>query len=111
VTLVQVLADETSPHMACDFCLSDPDTGEVRRNDAFKLITVGRPSAWAFVGVTGVGILEGKLIGDWIAEAVGWLDGPGSIDDVVDDLATKAGAPLSRIIDRSVAATPSLSAP
>jgi hypothetical protein len=99
MTLVQVLVNETSLHMACDFCLSEPETGKVVKNDAFKLITVGRPSAWAFVGVTGNGVLDGKLIGDWIAEAVGWLDGPGSIDELVDDLATKAETPLSRITD------------
>jgi len=55
VTLVQVLADETSLHMACDFCLTDPDTWKVVKNDAFKLVSVGRPSAWAFIGVTGNG--------------------------------------------------------
>jgi len=43
--------------------------------------------------------LEGKLIGQWMTEAVGWLDGPGSIDDAVDTLASKAEAPLSRITD------------
>jgi Tfp pilus assembly protein PilF len=99
VTLVQVLADETSLHMACDFCLSDPRTKRVIRNDAFKLVTVARSSGWALIGVTGNGYLEGKPIGQWITEAVGWLDGPGSIDDVVDDLASKAETPLSRITD------------
>jgi hypothetical protein len=44
VTLVQVLANETSLHMACDFCLTDYDTGKVVRNDAFKLVTVTSPS-------------------------------------------------------------------
>jgi Tfp pilus assembly protein PilF len=99
VTLVQVLANETSLHIACDFCLTNPYTGEVVRNDAFKLISVARPSVSAFIGVTGVGVLEGKLIGQWIAEAVGWLDGSGSIDDIVDVLASKAETPLSRIAD------------
>jgi Flp pilus assembly protein TadD len=99
VTLVQVLADETSLHMACDFCMTNPDTGMIIKNDVFKLVTVGRPSAWAFIGVTGNGYLEKKLIGQWMTEAVGWLDGPGSIDDAVDTLASKAEAPLSRITD------------
>jgi hypothetical protein len=99
VTLVQVLADETSLHMACDFCLSDPRTKKVVRNDAYKLVTIARPSVSAYIGVTGNGFLEGKLIGQWIAEAVGWLDGAGSIDDVVDALASKAEEPLSRITD------------
>jgi tetratricopeptide (TPR) repeat protein len=49
--------------------------------------------------VTGNGYLEGKLIGQWMTEAVGWLDGPGSIDDAVDTLASKAETPLSRITD------------
>jgi Tfp pilus assembly protein PilF len=99
VTLVQVLADENSLHMACDFCLSDYRTKRVVRNDAFKLITIARPSVSAYIGVTGNGFLEGKLIGQWIAQAVGWLDGPGSIDDVVEALASKAETPLSRIAD------------
>jgi hypothetical protein len=97
VTLVQVLADETSLHMACDFCLSDHRTKKVVRNDAFKLITIARPSGWALIGVTGNGYLDGKLIGQWITEAVGWLDGPGSVDDAVYALASKAETPLSRI--------------
>ena len=99
MTLVQVLANETSLHMACDFCLSDYDTGKPLRNDAFKLITIARPSVSAYIGVTGNGSLDGKLIGRWIAEAVGWLVGSGSIDDAVDALASKAERPLSRITD------------
>jgi hypothetical protein len=55
VTLVQVLADENSLHTAGDFCLSDYRTKKVVRNDAFKLITIARPSVSAYIGVTATG--------------------------------------------------------
>ena len=99
MTLVQVVANETSLHMACDFCLTNLDTGKVERNDAFKLISITRPSVTALIGVTGIGVLDGKLIGQWIAEAVGWMAGPGSIDDVVDALVQKAEPSLARVAD------------
>jgi Tfp pilus assembly protein PilF len=97
VTLVQVLADETSLHMACDFCLSDPDTGRVVRNDAFKLVTVTSSSMLALIGVTGKSPLDGKPIGTWIEDVVSGLDGRRSVQDVLDALAHEAAGPLSRI--------------
>jgi Tfp pilus assembly protein PilF len=97
VTLVQVLANETSLHMSCDFCLTDYYTGKVLRNNAFKLVTVTSPSMLALIGVTGVGDLEGKLIGTWIEDVVGGLGGPRSIEGVLDALACEAEEPLSRI--------------
>jgi hypothetical protein len=97
MTLVQVLANETSLHMSCDFCLSDPYTKQVVRNDAFKLITVTSPSMLALIGVTGIGVLEGKLIGTWIEDVISGLGSPRSVEEVLDTLAYEAEGPLSRI--------------
>jgi TPR repeat len=98
VTLVQVLANETSLHMACDFCLTNPRTGEVVRSDAFKLVTVTSPWMVALIGVTGVGELEGKPIGKWIENATNGPDDRRSVGGVLDALARKAEEPLSRIV-------------
>jgi len=51
MTLVQVLADETSVHMACDFRLTDPDTRQPVTNDAHKLVTVTTLSVSALIEV------------------------------------------------------------
>lgn len=40
MTLVQVLANESSVHMSCDFRLTDPYTKQVIQNDAHKLVQV-----------------------------------------------------------------------
>jgi Tfp pilus assembly protein PilF len=97
VTLVQVLANETSLHMACDFCLTDYDTGKVVRNDAFKLVTVTSPSMLGLVGVTGLGSLENKPIGAWITDVMSGIGGRRSVEDVLDALAREAEGPLARI--------------
>jgi hypothetical protein len=43
VTLVQVLADETSLHMACDFCMTNPDTGKVIKMTSSSWSPSGEP--------------------------------------------------------------------
>jgi hypothetical protein len=109
VTLVQVLVDETSLYMACDFCLTDADTGQVLRNDAFKLVTVTSPSVLALIGVTGVGTLENKPVGTWIADVMSDIIGRKSVEDVLDALAHE-GRNLYRASSCATAGTLSLSA-
>jgi hypothetical protein len=86
VTLVQVLANEMSLHMACDFRLTNPYTGKLEQDDAFKIVSVTPPMVSGLIGVTGLGSLDGKPIGNWIAEVVAELQGRGSADDVLDVL-------------------------
>jgi hypothetical protein len=98
MTLVQALANEVSVHMACDFKLTDPYTLQVRKWDAHKLITVNKLPVSALIGLTGVAIIDGKPVGDWIAETMGTLDSQASVDDIVGAL-SQAERPLSRISD------------
>jgi hypothetical protein len=102
VTLVQVLAGETSLHMACDFCLTNPYTKKVVQNNAFKLVSLMSPSVSALVGVTGIAVLDGKPIGQWIADVLAGLQGHGSVDGVLNMLVDKAVAPLSQVADAVV---------
>jgi Flp pilus assembly protein TadD len=90
--------------MACDFRLTDPYTGEVRQRDAHKLITVSKFSVSALIGVTGVAFLEGKPVGQWIAEAMAGLGQSPSVKDISSTL-QQADALLSKISDRRVRRT------
>jgi Tfp pilus assembly protein PilF len=102
VTLVQVLADETSIHMACDFRLTNPYTKKVVQHDAHKLVAVNTLSVSALVGVTGVAILDAIPVGRWIAERVARPGSMSGVKDILDALG-QAEAPLSQIADRRVA--------
>jgi Tfp pilus assembly protein PilF len=99
VTLVQVLADEISIHMACDFRLTDPVTKQVRQDNAHKLIEVRTPRISAIIGVTGVAILDGKPVGRWIAEIAADLDGKAHLDDLVEVLRQRAEVSLAQVRD------------
>jgi Tfp pilus assembly protein PilF len=68
MTLVQVLADETSVHMSCDFRLTDPYTRFSIQDDAHKLVQVNRFSWSALVGVTGISTIDQMPIGQWMAQ-------------------------------------------
>ena len=101
MTLVQVLADENSIHMSCDFCLTNPFTGATVKNDAHKLVQFGMPGAQGFVGVSGIAEFTGVPIGDWIATRTAEL-GPGAtLDDLLSAL-LEAREPLLAISDRIV---------
>lgn len=102
MTLVQVLADENSVHMACDFRLTDPFSRRTIQNDAHKLITARTATGSALIGVTGIAVLDGKPIGDWIAEKTGGLSLRSSVEDLLDALrqADKAVASLRGAQDR-----------
>jgi Tfp pilus assembly protein PilF len=104
MTLVQVLADETSAHMSCDFRLTDPYTGRVTQRDAHKLVTVSKLSISALIGITGVAFLDGRPVGQWIAEAMAGLEENASITDIYGGL-RQAGTALSKIADRRVRRT------
>jgi Flp pilus assembly protein TadD len=86
MTLVQVLTSELQVHMSCDFRLTYPITQSVADSSAHKLVHVARPRFSAFVGVTGLGYLEAKLIGRWIAETVDALAMDASHDQLLDAL-------------------------
>lgn len=96
MTLVQVLADETSLHMCCDFRLTDPWTGELKNNAAHKLVTLQMTPVSAIVGVTGIAFLDGKPISDWIAEATAGLERGSSAEDIAEVL-RRAESALSRL--------------
>ncbi len=86
MTLVQVLANENSVYMACDFKIT---FGEKRKNDyrfAHKLVP-----AWSFrfsaeVGFPGVAALGGKPVGDWLAKVAADLDKRATLEDLLDQL-------------------------
>lgn len=96
MTLVQVLANETSIHMACDFRLTDPWTGETRPYLAHKLITVSTAPLSALVGISGIAFLDGKPIGDWVAEAATGL-GPDAVAEDLLEALRRAEASLSKL--------------
>jgi Tfp pilus assembly protein PilF len=96
MTLVQVLANETSLHMCCDFRLTDPWTGELKSNTAHKLVTLQMAPVAAIIGVTGIAFLDGKPVGDWIAEVTARL-GPGSSAEDIADALRQAENVLSRL--------------
>jgi Tfp pilus assembly protein PilF len=81
--------------MACDFRLTDPWTGEARPYFAHKLITVGTPPLSALVGVAGIALLDGRPIGDWVAEATGL--GPHAVADDLLEALRRAEASLSKL--------------
>ena len=103
MTLVQVVADEKSVHMACDFRLTDQRTGQKITNTAHKLVTAQTVHGPALIGVTGIAFLDGKPVGDWIAEATGGLGITSSVEELLDAL-REAEDELFRLpnnIDRS----------
>ena len=104
MTLVQVLGDEMSIHMSCDFHLTNPETKKVVRRDAHKLVTVSKFSVSALIGVTGQAFLGGKPVGQWIAEAMSALGEDTSIAEISEAL-QRAGSLLSQIADREVRRT------
>jgi Tfp pilus assembly protein PilF len=104
MTLVQVLANETSVHMACDFRLTNPYTNKVEPNDAHKLISASTPSMAALIGVTGVAILDGRPVGQWLAEVVSSLDPGKHVDELIEAL-TAAERSLATISDASLRRT------
>jgi len=102
MTLVQVVAREKSVHMACDFRLTDQHTGRLIDSSAHKLVTAQTVHGPALIGVTGIAFLDGKPVGDWIAEATGVLNATSSIEDLLEALreAEDALARLPSIVKR-----------
>src|SRR5258708_3664198 len=91
-----MLANETSIHLACDFRLTDPWTGETRPYFAHKLITVDTAPLSALVGISGIAFLDGKPIGDWVAEAAAELKPDAVAEDLLEAL-RRAEASLSKL--------------
>ena len=103
MTLVQVVANEKSVHMACDFRLIDQHAGRKIDSSAHKLVTAQTVHGPALIGVTGIAFLDGKPVGDWIAEATGTLGATSSIEELLDALREAEGAlaQLPSTVDRS----------
>lgn len=99
MTLVQVVADETAVHMSCDFRLTDLASGRKADRDAHKLITVQTLRTSALVGITGLGDLDGKPVGQWVAEVVGELGQEASVDVLLDMLRRHAEPALAKVVD------------
>lgn len=99
VTLVQLLADERSIHMSCDFRLTDVNTGLTVQNDAHKLVHSMSPHHSAIIGVTGVAVLEAQPVGSWLAKLIGGSGAHVGIDELTDRLSDAATAELSGIPD------------
>ncbi len=102
MTLVQVVADETAVHMSCDFRLTDYLSGRKADRDAHKLITVQSLRISALIGVTGLGDLDGKPVGKWIAEVVAALGHDAAVEDLLRTLRLQAEPALGRISDASM---------
>lgn len=104
MTLVQVLADELTVHMTCDFRLTDARTGALVLDTAHKLVTAGRVGT-VLIGVTGVAHLEGQPIAEWIVRAVGRRETGLTLDEVVEQLRETSAGPLASIRDAGVRRT------
>ncbi len=98
MTLVMVLADENSMFMSCDFRLSAYGSGAPMQ-DAYKLATVQTLSVHARIGVTGLGVLDGRAIGDWLAGVVVEANAVTSLGALLSLLQSRADAALSRVSD------------
>ena len=99
MTLVQIVADETAVHMSCDFRLTDVASGRKADRDAHKLITVQTLRISALVGITGLGDLDGKPVGQWVAELIGELDQEASVDVLLETLRRHAEPALAKVMD------------
>jgi len=86
MTLVQVLANETSVYMACDFKITFGEKQKDRFEFAHKLVLAGGFRFSAQVGFTGVAVLNGKPVSDWVAEVAADLDKKATIEDLLNDL-------------------------
>ena len=110
MTYVQLLANEKSVYMACDFRLTNPATREREPDFAYKLIRVQRPRFSALVGFTGIAFLRGKAVGVWIAEQIEKLDANARVDRLLDALAQaenllpRPGSVIERRLTFAVAA-------
>jgi Tfp pilus assembly protein PilF len=79
MTLVQVLANEMSLHMCTDFQLTNPLTRIAVHKEAHKLVRIPK----GMVGVTGIAFLDGKSVGQWMAETTAELEPTATLEDVL----------------------------
>jgi hypothetical protein len=71
MTLIQVLADELSVHMSCDFRLTNPYTHQIVDDSAHKLVSIQGAGWQGLIGVTGTSVIDTMPVGDWMAKTVG----------------------------------------
>jgi Flp pilus assembly protein TadD len=86
LTLVQLLANEKSVYMACDFRLTLPGTREKVPPFAYKLLRASNFRFSALVGFTGIARLAGKPTEEWIAEQISSLASDAPVEDFLDAL-------------------------
>lgn len=91
MTLVQVLANEMSLHMCTDFQLTNPLTRVAVYKEAHKLVRIPK----GMVGVTGIAFLDGKPVGQWIAETTAELGPAATLEDALFAL-QQAEVPLRK---------------
>lgn len=96
MTLVQVLANEKSVYMACDFKITFGEKHKNCHEFAHKLVRAGGFRFSAEVGFSGVAILGGRPVGDGLAEAAADLDQRAVIEDFLDQL-KRAESPLGKL--------------
>jgi hypothetical protein len=110
MTFVQLLANEKSAYMACDFRLTNPATGKIEPGFAYKLTRIERPRFTAFIGFTGIAFLRGKAVGVWMAEQAEKLDANARVEDLLsvlaqaENLLPRAGSVIERRLTFAVAA-------
>jgi Flp pilus assembly protein TadD len=86
MTLVQLLTNERSIYMACDFRLTHPVTRERTPDFAYKLLRASNTRFSALVGFTGIGRLAGEPTEEWIAEQIRNLAFDAPVEDFLDAL-------------------------
>ena len=96
MTLVLALASEHEVHMTCDFKLTDARTRRPLSVNAHKLVPVRSFAVQALIGATGLAVLSGEPIGDWVARRMGALPMEAVLDDIVDVL-REAATDLGRV--------------
>jgi hypothetical protein len=88
-----------SSPICCDFRLTDFVSGRKADRDAHKLITVQTLRISALVGITGLGDLDGKPVGQWVAEVVAELGQEASVDVLLEMLRRHAEPALAKVVN------------
>ncbi|BAL86014.1 hypothetical protein AMIS_7940 [Actinoplanes missouriensis 431] len=98
MTLVQVLADELSVHMSCDFRLTNPYTRQTVDDSAHKLVSIQGAGWQGLVGVTGVSVIDAMPVGEWMARTVGGFRSDLTFQEALSRLIT-AETSIAKILD------------
>ncbi len=88
MTLNLLVATPDQIHMCCDFRLTNRFTGKLEDDKTQKLTSFSGVGCSALVAVSGVGELDGRNIGQWVASKLGELSFDASLDDLLATLKT-----------------------